>query len=201
MCLFLARSSLGLLFTEATRKYSAAWHMLECTLWVRCSGLRLLQQKAASLSALCSPLQPPLKWSQGGFFLAHSRTGPPRRRAAVTELSHGSVLNPQLYAFLGEESGGCKLGSCHSGVTPCGLVGRDRSLITGSGDPPPPHPAATPRPRLTPRLHFYVAFVIHGTPCARGLGETGLQTNKDPLMKAGISTCTVVQGFPRFLAK
>lgn len=147
------------------------------------------------------PLQPPLKWSQGGFFLAHSRTGPPRRRAAVTELSHGSVLNPQLYAFLGEESGGCKLGSCHSGVTPCGLVGRDRSLITGSGDPPPPHPAATPPPRLTPRLHFYVAFVIHGTPCARGLGETRLQTNKDPLMKAGISTCTVVQGFPRFLAK
>lgn len=76
MCLFLARCSLGLLFTEATRKYSAAWHMLECTLWVRCSGLRLLQQKAASLSALCSPLQPALKWSQGGFFSGSFADGP-----------------------------------------------------------------------------------------------------------------------------
>ena len=54
------------------------------------------------LSLPSSPLWNGAK--EGFFWLVGLHTGPPRRRAAVAALSHGSVLNLQLYAFLGEES-------------------------------------------------------------------------------------------------
>ena len=94
----------------------------------------------------------PRRLFSGSFGCAQALPG---GGAAVTGLSHGSVLNPQLYAFLGEESGGCKLGSCHSGDTPCGLVGRDRSLITGSGDTP----SSPPRGNSSTRPHSASAFL------------------------------------------
>ena len=199
MCLFLASGSLGFLFSRATQKYSAAWRMLEWILRVRCPGLRLLQQKAASLSTLSPPLQPPLTWSQGGFFLARWLAHRPSQEAggsssAVTWFCAKSAA----LCLLGGGKRGCRLGSCHSGDTPCGLVGRGGSLITDSGDPPPP----TPPPHLPPRLHFQVAFVIHRTAMCQGVWvKQGYKQIRNRLMKAGIRTGNIIQGFPRFLAE
>ena len=81
MFLFLASSSLGFLFTEATRKYSAAG-----TCWNASSGYGVLGWDFSSRRLRVSaPSVPPSSphWNgakEAFFWLIRLRTGPPRRR-------------------------------------------------------------------------------------------------------------------------
>ena len=80
VCLFLASGSLGFLFTKRHGSIPPRG-----TCWNGSSGYGVLgwdfSSRRLRVSAPCSPLQPPLKWSQGGFFLPHSVAHRPSQAA------------------------------------------------------------------------------------------------------------------------
>lgn len=136
-----------------------------------CSGLRLLQQKAAE-SAPLFPLQP--WWARRLFclILLHWPSQAAGSNSAVTWFCAKSAA----LCLLGEKAVAANWALVTPGTLPVSWWAGTNSLTVKLQRP---H-TSTPPPTPPPRLHFWCPFVIHRTSCAPGLGETGLQTNKEP---------------------
>lgn len=181
VCLFLASGSLGFLFTKATQKYSARGAGWNGSFGYGVLGWDFSGRRLRVWAPSVPPLQPPLKWSQGGFFLARwvaqalpggGRQAGGRSRAVTWVCAKSAAFMPSWGRKAWQQTGLLSLRR-----HPLWAGGQRRLLNYRLRRPTPTNSSSTP-PSASPfpgRICNPQDSDVPG-----GLGETGLQTNKEP---------------------